>query len=310
MASSAIKHSVNVASVSTAIVPQVYQVPNQFDEFGYLLSEKRLPGISNSQYKRVLNNIFAARANSTYRGLINGIARDLGLSISTKAVINPRLTDDGSFLAADPYIRFDGAWLYLWSDYSGGILDYQIDRSIPGNLYSSLGSLLDFINTTTYFCAELKDGASINDLSLTIINQSNRGLVENETVPITTRFQLANTRPVRDSVFFTDRNVFRTEVADSSLVVSPGQYSINYTSGIVSVYTLPNTDTLARYEYYCYPFAVVSSPIILQSPVDLNMSNVYFQSLGTLDVIGVPTAEGVNLINELLSVNGGMYFGV
>jgi len=62
--------------------PEVFNIWNHFDEFGLLLNLPRLPGERNADYKERLKDVYVNPANSTYIGLKNGIARELGLTPS------------------------------------------------------------------------------------------------------------------------------------------------------------------------------------------------------------------------------------
>lgn len=63
-------------------VPEIFNVWNSFDEFGLLLALPRILGEENEPYKARLLDVYANPANSTYVGLRNGIARELGLTPS------------------------------------------------------------------------------------------------------------------------------------------------------------------------------------------------------------------------------------
>jgi hypothetical protein len=57
----------------------IHHVWNFFDEFGLLLDTPRLYGEKNAPYKERILDVFRRPAGSHYQGLINGIARELGL---------------------------------------------------------------------------------------------------------------------------------------------------------------------------------------------------------------------------------------
>lgn len=67
---------------------QVHRVWNFFDEFGLLLGVERIVGEKNKEYKNRILNVFRRPAGSDKEGLVNGIARELGL-IKTKTWENP-----------------------------------------------------------------------------------------------------------------------------------------------------------------------------------------------------------------------------
>lgn len=56
-----------------------HHVWNYFDEFGLLLCCQRLKGETNAHYKERLLDVFLNPANSSTDGLVNGIARELGI---------------------------------------------------------------------------------------------------------------------------------------------------------------------------------------------------------------------------------------
>ena len=56
-----------------------HHVWNFFDEFGLLLSCPRIPEEPNIEYKKRIEDVFKNPANASRDGLINGIARELGL---------------------------------------------------------------------------------------------------------------------------------------------------------------------------------------------------------------------------------------
>lgn len=57
----------------------VHHVWNPFDEFGFLLGVERLYGERNEQLKERILDVFRKPGNTTKQGLVNGIARELGL---------------------------------------------------------------------------------------------------------------------------------------------------------------------------------------------------------------------------------------
>jgi hypothetical protein len=65
-----------------SIIPEAYNVWNSFDEFGLLVSLPRNPEEKNSDYKNRIIDSNENPSNSTEEGLINGIAREIGVSNS------------------------------------------------------------------------------------------------------------------------------------------------------------------------------------------------------------------------------------
>jgi len=286
--------------------------PNQFDEFGSLVSLERLQDETNWEYRRRIQDVMVNLANASYRGMVNGITRELGLSLYDSLIINPKINmNTGRFLAPDPYIKFDGVYLYLYSDYANGVLDWAIDRYEPGGNYEHVGRLASMVNTTSFFEAHVVEGIDLYDKSMTILNQSNRNIVRFERIPSSTKFALKNTRIVPGTLFFANRTTFKTEVESADLVLQKGQYYVDYHKGIVVVFSVPTSGEIARYQYVKYPFSATASPVILhdinKDSFKVKMFSQVLQDDGGYEH-GKVTELGVDIINELMSVIP-MYWG-
>lgn len=308
-------HSINLDTFPAFVgTPTVKNTFNQFDEHGLMVSLKRNRGETNWEYKRRIYDVFIHRANSAYRGLINGITRELGLEFFTPIIINPKTSmATGQFFAPDPYILFDGVWVYLYSDYKNSTLDLKIDRFAEGGNFEHVGGLVDIINSqSTFFEAHLTAGQDPFARSMTILNQSNRVQVDDEQIESSTKFKIENSHIITNTLKFNDFNTFKTRVASEDLVNSVGDFYVDYSTGFVTTYTVPPLVAAVKYEYTEYPFMPVASPVILH---DINSDNfkvkMFEQVLGDdgVYVHGIPTEIGVDIINELLTVVP-MYWGV
>jgi len=303
---------ITFAGFNNASGLQVTHSRNQFDELGDMVSLRRLHGEDNSSYRRRIQDAMVHYANASYQGMVYGITRELGLSIYDSITINPRVDGNGKFLAPDPYIRFEGPYVYLYSDYTNNMLDWAIDRFEAGGNYEHLGRLVEMINNTSFFEATLPENIDYFTRSMTILNQSNRRVVTFERVKASTVFALDHERIVPGSLFFSNRDVFRTEMDSIDDVLVPGQYYVDYHSGIIKVFTIPTISDIVRYQYVEYPFTVVASPIIIHDVTNENFRVKMFEQVllddGTV-AHGLPTELGVDIINELLSVVP-MYWGL
>lgn len=306
--SSSLVHEVNVNIVGTVLdTIRPIKFPNQFDEHGSLLSTERLSEEKNSSYKRRVLDAAVNQANSSYRGLINGITRELGLSLYDAIYINPKIDSNRNFLAPDPYILLNDSQLLLYSDFQNNVLDWLIDRIQPGGNYEHLGDLVDFINTTYFFEASFLPGVQSFTKSSVLLNQSNRKKVQFELIPQSTKFKLKNSYISKGTIFFSNRNTFRQEVSSSSAVISVGQFSIDYNKGIITVFSIPQPNEHVRYSYTDYLFKAKASPVILHNINSDSFKTKLFEQVNNLN--GIPTELGTDIINELLSVIP-MYWGV
>lgn len=302
--------SFNVNTVNTVGTPTISSVFNEFDEFGLLLETPRLIGESSKNYKYRLIDVFAHRANSTYTGLINGITRELGLSLFKPFRIRPA-TSSGAFIAENPIVVFNGPYVELWRDKQNNILEMEIDRFSQSGPAYTIQELYNYINAnSTYFDCDLLDSTVATQRSMTILNQTNEQLVRSESVQLSDRFQLDNPgldggAIILNKVFFSDSDTFLSRVSTFNSVVAPGQYYINPYTGDVRSYSISNNSTV-RYSYIKYnSFELLASPVIIHSFDSDNFKRKLFEQVLGDDgkyYNGIPTLYGSDLINELLSV--------
>jgi hypothetical protein len=312
MTLSSISHKCNISTVRTVITPTPHVIFSAVDEHGLILDLARLEGETNALYKRRLLETVSRRANSTYRGMVNGITRELGFELFDAMWINPKIDSSGNFITPDPYLKFDGVNLLLYSDYQNGTLEATIDRYEPGGHFEHYTTLADRINLSASFEAGVYTGVDQYTRSMTILNQSNRGEESFEEVPASDKFKLEHEFIAPGTIFFSDRNIYNTEVATSALVTSKGKFHIDYRKGIVTSYSIPSPGTSVRYHYTIYPFLAIASPVILHDVTSDNFKVKMFEQVlqddGTY-AHGIPTREGVDIINELITVFP-LYYGV
>jgi hypothetical protein len=300
-----ISHKINISSIRTIITPVPYTPFTAIDEHGLLLGLSRQQLETNAHYKNRLSQIFSRRSNSTYNGLVYGITRDLGLDLFDAIFINPKLSSNNDWIAPDPYIEFDGIYVRLYSDYYNKTLDMELDRFEKGGHYEVYERLIQRINQSAYFTAGSYAGLDTFTSSMTIMNQSSRKEIAAEPIPISKKFKLSNERLCKYTVFFSDRNIFDNEVATTNLVLSYGDYHVDYITGIITTYSIPISGISVRYSYTIYPFQTIASPIILSETNNNNfkpaMFNQVLQDDGTY-TNGTLNELGTDILNELLTV--------
>jgi len=310
-------HQINIQNLATAVgTPTVKNVFNQFDEHGLTVGLPRLQGEKNWEFKRRIQDVFVHMANSSYRGLVYGITRELGLELFYPLTINPKVDPTtGDFLASDPYIKFEGAYLYLYSDYANDILEWKIDRWMPGGNYEHLYRLINAVNNSYFFEAGVLPGIDLYTKSMTILNQSCRLHSGTEDVPLSTKWRLLHEHVVPGTLTFSqsgDTSELAIEVSSSVDLDSTGEYYVDYIKGIVETYNPPERGTFVRYQYTDYPFKPIASPVILNSlnneDFKVKMFEQILQDDGTY-AHGLPTELGVDLLNVLYSVVP-MYWGL
>ncbi len=277
---------------------------NELDDFGLLLGLPRLPSERNPAYKQRLLGVFAQRASSVYRGLINGITRELGLELFDAIRIIP-LESGGVFLATNPAVMFNETKVFLYEDFENNILDRTIDRFDQDGIAFFLIDLVAAINASAFFSASIETGVDTHTRSMTILNQSSHIFVSEEVVQISTRLELENTNIVAGSIFFSDRIIFETQVDTEAEVDTKGEFFVDHKKGLVVVFDTPTPDITVRYQHLRSPMICKASPVIIHNMQDDDFKVKLFEQVltdaGTFDN-GLVTSLGADIINELLSV--------
>lgn len=301
-----IQVSFDITTISKIVKPTAQVFFNEFDQLGLLLGLPRLTDEGNIDYKARLRDVSIHRANSTYLGLIYGITRELGLSITDAITITANRNVDNTFVATNPGVEFRGPYLYLYEncDINNESIEKTIDRYERDESYT-LQDLVTEINTSLYFTATLATGVDPFTRAITLINESNIKTVFSESLPTTTRIELEYGDIIEGTLFFSSSQVFYHEVATVNDLATSGDYAIDYINGIVFTYDTPPTGLTCRYKYIEDPFVARSSPVIIHSTTSTEFKTKMFeQVLNDLGetINGKPTLLGAYLINEFMSV--------
>jgi hypothetical protein len=292
--------------------PVIHQVFDELDDFGLLLDLPRIEGERNPSYKQRLFDVFTNRANSSYSGLINGITRELGLSLYHAMTITPVLDNNGATVGENPAISFEETKCYIysdWTDSSSGLVD-TIDRYEKTGGAWSYEELVSVINSSDYMYAAIQSDISQYLRSMTIFNQKSIKLVTSEELSKgSIVINLDNQNLLSSSVSVSSSNMF--ERVDSQLeVIKDGQYFIDYDLGIVYTKEVPANGSVIRYEYRDDNFEVWASPVIIHGLSSSDFKEKMFEQIlmenGTYEN-GAPTGLGADLINELMSIFGYSY---
>ena len=311
---STLNHSFIIPNIDVIGVPQASNIYNQFDEFGLLTSLPRLPQEDNATYKHRLLDVYINRANSTYVGLINGITRELGLSLYQPFRIYPK-KQGSEFIAENPVVVFNGPFIELWRDYYNQVLELEVDRfNQDSDIYTMADLAIYINNNSSYFTVDLVDEDVKYNRAMCIINQSNIVEVKSELIPLTERFTLQNPGLttsdsgggiILETIYFSDRDTFKTRVSTVTAVKAPGTYYLDRYTGNVVVYDTPSPGTTIRYSYIVDYFRPLASPIIIQNLQHENVKRKMFEQIlvdnGTIQH-GIPTEFGAKLINQVNAV--------
>lgn len=288
-------------------VPTVQNVFNEFDEFGLLIGLPRFNGESIELYKKRLEDVYVNRASATYLGLINGITRELGLSLYNPLRIYP-IKSGNTFIAENPIIVFNGPFIELWRDKENNILEMEIDRfNLDGDAYL-INDLINFINSRSHYFR----ASGINNLyerSMCILNQTNIHQVRTEIIPQSEKFILRfpninGGSIILSSISVNDSITFKTLVPNNLSVINDGDYYIDPYTGNVIVSSTPSPGTTITYSWIDYGFKPIASPVIIHNVESPNFKRQMFKQVLNDNGVyenGIPTEFGASIVNELLS---------
>jgi hypothetical protein len=308
-------HQFNVRVIKIVGRPEVHNIFGPLDDQGLRLDLKRLKGESNSAYKQRILDVFVSPASATYNGLINGITRELGLQQFEAIEIDTLRDVNDKFVAPAPRIKVDSTEVILYSKWLSDD-DYVIDRTIP--IFNtidegfSLENLVSAINDSAFFTAQILSNVSGTGRSLQLLLQDSTQIVPSELVPTASSFQLDNTNIMSGSAFFSETDVFITEVLLENQVSSAlGNYFIERDTGRIKLRGLPSGGGTVRYTHMEFPFRLKASNVVLQRLFDDKIKQQLFEQvrLNTGEFVnGLPKPETVDIINELIAVKG-VYWG-
>ena len=282
-----------------SLIPEPHQVWNEFDSHGVLVGLPRLEEEKNVSYKQRLMDVFVHRANSTPRGLIYGITRELGLKIEKVIKITMQLNNGVPVLPL-PAVVFQDTKCILYSDFSAGTILYQFDRWEIEQDTFTLGNLVDAINGIDNFSAVLLPHADPNGRALTCFDQSSIEWVLTESIANGgPRIQLAHQHLIPGTVSVASNSLLR-QVPTTNDILREGDYCVSMVDGTIYSSVVPDPGSIIRYQYAKYDFEVEASPIVMHNLQSTDFQQKMFQTVS--GELGLPTALGADIVNELLSV--------
>ena len=296
--------------IGTDIKP--HQLFNELDRFGLLLGLKRLSQESNTDYKERLLDVFRNRADSTTRGLINGITRELGLRISQELLIQP-LTEEH-----DPKVglAIKGTKLCIYSDYYSktllqiGGVDQEYDLwDLEGGAYT-IKEVLNIIQQPAVPFTATHLGTNEGQRSATLLESSTYGEAITETLSNKgTRINLEKDYLIEGTEYMYPS--YFVKVATVAEVTEPEHYHIDYVSGTITTLALFPRNAYIRYGYKKEKLYIESSPVIIGNLQSQDLRKKMFEQVEQPDnepaISGRPIHFGADIVNELLSVHPTAY---
>lgn len=300
-----------------ALSIRINQLGNQFDHFGNILSLPRLKKESNLEYRARIADVLANPAGSHYKGLLNGINRELGITqqqalevklrpvvgVDTslcrfllnekEAVIYSQwfpLLEQEDGLSAIVEQRIDLAdltigqlynWLEQSSIYQGKILDHSIDKSSAANLIPT--------ESRRYKTIRL-NGQEILWLSKE----------RNPIVPGSVKLSLEDHIEISWNQPFSDINEWKLDYKTGQLMFAeqPKNFEISFQEN--------QKELLLKYT----PIKIVS--LISEAGQDLMFSQIeqdIYASEKERFINGLPTDYGYRMINKVMNTYYSQFWG-
>jgi hypothetical protein len=296
--------AITVSSVEQVkMTPVRRAVVNRFDEHGDLLSLDRLPAESNVDFRLRMMDLSVHHGGPHYEGLLNNLARELGVPRQPALTISLAVDSAGAALASSPRVDILASEVVLYSDWKSAE-DYTVDTTIgiydPGDDGYFLNDLATQINLSTYFSATLDADVRPNLHSTNLVRGNSWGRITTDVIGADLATSLSFGNITQDSIWFSEKNIFQTEVVGTPQ--AEGEYSIDYTQGIVRNYSMPSGEGTCGYWYAQFPMQIDASLIHVYNLQDVNFLKKLFRQ-ETLDsgsdVNALPNTEGAEIFHQL-----------
>jgi hypothetical protein len=308
-------------------VPVDVNTKNDLDALGILLDLRRLPGEIGADYVKRLLSVMPLRGNATQEGLVHGVTRELGLDERIGIEISP-VSYGNVWAAPSPYVEVTSTTVTLYSSYTSSTdntVDVQVDIFDHGEGYL-VSDLLERLNTSSYFVAELGPGMTGEEKSNGLIPTNSNVTAPREFVPPSTYFFLNHSDLIPGTLTFSEKEVFKTELSPeldtnptdgvalawsvNTPVTGDGQYYVDYKRGVVTSFLSPTTRGYCRYIYRDFPFRIRWSPVVVYSLRDTNYKEKVFEDETMPDDSerhGLVTDEGRQVYQDVFARSPSMW---
>jgi hypothetical protein len=300
-------------------VPILQKTRNDLDAHGTFLGLERLPAEANDSYYRRLQSVLPLRGGANHEGLVHGVTRDLGLFEYIGIRISP-VSSSGVWSAPSPYVEITASSIILYSSYTDAntnTIDKTINIFDHGSGYL-LEDVITEIQSSEFFLAELGPSMTGGEKANGLFPGSSSTVVNKEWIPANNYFALENPDVIPYTLYFTEKDVFTTELSDhlatlpdngmsfswavSTTVTQMGEYFVDYKNGIVTAYKSASGRGTCRYIYRNFPWDVRWSPVVVYSLRDEVYKDQIFEDESMPNDLvedGLATAEGVEVYTQL-----------
>jgi len=285
--------------------PQVRNIVNNFDYHGDLVSLRRIQGESNVDYRNRLLDVSVHPGGPLYDGIVNSIARDLGLLRVPSLAISLATDSAGDPVAPNPRVDILANRVILYSDWrlnGTAVVDMEIRTYQLTDTGYYLDDLAAAINQSTYFSATLVGTIRPNTLSSTMVRDTSDLVIHQEYVRSDKLLELKKTNIIQDSLLFFEKKIFETEV--SVTPAADGEYMVDYVNGEVESYLYPSGQSYCSYHTAQFPMTVDTVPVQIFTFQDTDFQYELFhhETLDSGDVVNaLPNAEGSEIYHQLFT---------
>lgn len=285
-------------------IPIRKNIKTSIDLIAQLINSYRLSGESLASFKeRVLDN-YIHGANTTYEGLYNGINRELGLDAHTKGVLIDVMRDsDGLPLNELAGIEVSTRYLTLYSDHASGTVQSQLDLYERGISYF-VSDLQTQIENTSGWEAVLV-GLDNFDKSASLLRQTSMKHIRGHRLKASQIQNLNELLVVGNfltgDIRFSSQSGITTET--TTMPTSPEEFMVDYNNNILFLGQV--AIGTVTFTYQELPLFLKWSPVTINSFKDnefLDLITEQVRDEDDLIIDGIPTPDGAEYINELLSV--------
>jgi len=282
--------------------PERRQFRNQFDSHGAIVSLERLNGESNQDYKDRILDVSVHPGSPLYDGVVNNLTRAFGEKRLRAIEISLNTDVSGNYIAENPRVDLLANKVVLYSDWQPNgtaIIDKSINIYNPTDEGYFLEDLVSEINSSTCFSASVYSGVRENLHSTNLIRNSSYKRIRGDLVESNNRFSLTSNNIVQSSMFFDEQDVFAVEVTGTPS--ASGEYNVDYTNGVVEVYSVPSGTAGVSYHYNIFPLVVDYSYIKIYTLQDDNFTRELYnlEQVNGQEVKALPNTEGSEIIHQL-----------
>jgi hypothetical protein len=268
--------------------PDKVLVSTGIDEVGLNLGLPRLESETMSAYRdRVLEEI-RDPAGATENDFIKSVSRQVGLKDIPVFEIDLLKDANGDPLAADPFIEVTYTHFRAYHDHENNLIDIEINLTDRTTGYF-LREVQTALAGSTYFSPTTLDPDFTYKKSINLRFGNSEKVLFSETLSLSRAHKLA--KPYIKDIRFTAFELFQNEVANKDLIVEEGDFSIDYSEGMI--WTKETLRGFATYSFRDFPYILYWQPVRV---VPLNGSDREYLYRDTIisDSTGLESYEKIN----------------